>query len=38
MGSQTAQGFELHELRGGSSNIAFDYRIMAERNGFENLR
>jgi len=38
VGSQTAQGFEVHELRGGSSNIAFDYRIMAKRNGFENVR
>jgi predicted transcriptional regulator with HTH domain len=28
----------VHELRGGSSNIAFDYRIMAKRNGFENVR
>ena len=38
VGSQTAQGFEVHELRGGSSNIAFDYRIMAKRNGFETVR
>ncbi|MGA2738384.1 MAG: hypothetical protein ABSG65_13165 [Bryobacteraceae bacterium] len=38
VGNQTAQGFEVHELRGGSSNIAFDYRIMAKRNGFENVR
>jgi hypothetical protein len=36
--SQTAQGFEVHELRGGSSNIAFDYRIMAKRSGFETVR
>jgi hypothetical protein len=31
-------GFEVHELRGGKSNIAFDYRIMARRKGFENVR
>ena len=30
--------FDVHELRGGSSNIAFDYRIMAKRNGFANVR
>jgi len=31
-------GFEVHELRGGHSSIAFDYRIMARRKGFENVR
>ena len=35
---KSAQGFEVHELRGGHSNIAFDYRIMARRRGFENTR
>jgi hypothetical protein len=35
---ETAQGFEVHEMGGGLSNIAFDYRIMAKRNGFENVR
>ena len=30
--------FEVHELGGGSSSIAFDYRIMARRKGFENIR
>ena len=30
--------FEVHELAGGNSNIAFDYRIMAKRKGFENIR
>jgi hypothetical protein len=30
--------FEVHELGGGTSNIAFDYRIMAKRSGFENVR
>jgi len=36
--NETPQGFEVHELRGGHSNIAFDYRIMAKRSGYENLR
>jgi hypothetical protein len=35
---KSAQGFEVHELHGGHSNIAFDYRIMARRKGFENVR
>jgi hypothetical protein len=30
--------FEVHELGGGVSNIAFDYRIMARRKGFESTR
>jgi len=30
--------FEVHELGGGTSNIAFDYRIMAKRRGFEAVR
>ena len=30
--------FEVHELGGGTSSIAFDYRIMAKRKGFENIR
>jgi hypothetical protein len=33
-----ADGFEVHELHRGHSNIAFDYRIMARRKGFENVR
>jgi hypothetical protein len=33
-----AQGFEVHELHRGHSNIAFDYRIMARRKGFERVR
>jgi len=36
--NETLQGFEVHEQRGGHSNIAFDYRIMAKRLGYENLR
>jgi hypothetical protein len=35
---ETPQGFEVHELRGGHSNIAFDYRIMAKRVGYEKVR
>ena len=30
--------FEVHELGGGNSTVAFDYRIMARRKGFENVR
>jgi hypothetical protein len=36
--NETSKGFEVHELRGGTSNIGFDYRIMAKRSGFENVR
>ena len=36
--NKTTHGFEVHELHGGHSNIAFDYRIMARRKGFENVR
>ncbi len=35
---KTANSFEVHELGGGSSSIAFDYRIMAKRSGYENVR
>jgi hypothetical protein len=35
---KSASSFEVHELGGGSSSIAFDYRIMARRKGFENIR
>jgi hypothetical protein len=35
---ETPQGFEVHEQRGGYSNIAFDYRIMAKRVGYEKVR
>ena len=30
--------FEVRELRGGKSNVTFDYRIVARRKGYENLR
>lgn len=35
---KSATSFEVHELGGGTSSIAFDYRIMAKRKGFENIR
>jgi hypothetical protein len=35
---KTETGFEVRELGGGASNVAFDYRIMAKRKGFEKLR
>jgi hypothetical protein len=28
----------VHELGGGTSSVAFDYRIMAKRKGYENVR
>jgi hypothetical protein len=34
----TANGFEVHELHHGSSNVAFDYRIVALRRGLETVR
>ena len=30
--------FEVRELNGGQSNVTFDYRISALRNGYENVR
>lgn len=36
--SKTATSFEVRELGGGRSNVAFDYRIMALRKDFENVR
>ena len=36
--NKSAQGFEVHELHSGKSNIAFDYRLMARRKGFEKVR
>jgi len=36
--NETAGSFEVHELGGGSSSIAFDYRIMVKRKGYENIR
>jgi hypothetical protein len=36
--SKTATSFEVREQGGGRSNIAFDYRIVAKRKGYENVR
>jgi hypothetical protein len=36
--SQSATGFEVRELRGGKSDAAFDYRIVAHRKGYEDIR
>lgn len=35
---KSATSFEVHELGGGNSSVAFDYRIMAKRSGYENTR
>jgi hypothetical protein len=35
---KSSTSFEVHELGGGTSGVAFDYRIMAKRKGFENIR
>ena len=35
---KSASSFVVKELGGGTSNIAFDYRIMAKRKGFEQVR
>jgi hypothetical protein len=36
--SKTPTGFEVREIGGGVSNISFDYRIVAKRRGYENVR
>jgi hypothetical protein len=33
-----SSGFDVVELQGGSSSVAFDYRVMAKRKGFESKR
>ncbi|HEV2425307.1 MAG TPA: hypothetical protein VGZ29_10815 [Terriglobia bacterium] len=35
---KTASGFAVRELGGGTATVAFDYRIVARRRGFENVR
>jgi hypothetical protein len=35
---KTPTSFEVRELGGGTSNIAFDYRVMARRQAYENIR
>ena len=36
--AKSASSFEVRELGGGASSIAFEYRIMAKRAGYENVR
>jgi hypothetical protein len=36
--ARSASGFEVRELGGGTSSVAFEYRIMAKRVGYENVR
>jgi hypothetical protein len=36
--SQTADSFEVRELRHGEDTIAFDYRVVAKRKGYERPR
>jgi hypothetical protein len=36
--NETATGFEVRELRHGRSSVAFDYRIVAKRKGYETIR
>ncbi|HKN77038.1 MAG TPA: hypothetical protein VJW94_17805 [Candidatus Acidoferrum sp.] len=36
--STTSGGFEVREMGGGTASVAFDYRIVAHRRGFESVR
>ncbi|MEA3397059.1 MAG: hypothetical protein U9R05_06320 [Chloroflexota bacterium] len=36
--AKTPTSFEVHELGGGTSSISFDYRIVAHRLGYEDVR
>jgi hypothetical protein len=36
--AKSTSSFEVREQGGGTSNIAFDYRIVARRKGYENVR
>jgi len=36
--NETPSGFEVHELGAGTSNVGFDYRIVALRKDYENIR
>jgi hypothetical protein len=38
IGATTARGFEVRELHRGTSNVSFDYRIVAKRVGYESVR
>ncbi len=35
---ENANSFEVRELNGGNSSVAFDYRIVARRKGYEKIR
>jgi len=34
----SSEAFEVHEADGGQSNVGFDYRIVARRKGYEDVR
>ncbi len=36
--NKTATSFEVHELGGGKASVEFDYRIVANRSGYEGVR
>ena len=36
--NESSASFEVRELHGGHSSIAFDYRIVAKRTGYEQIR
>jgi hypothetical protein len=36
--AKRSDGFEVRELSGGRSSASFDYRVMARRKGYENVR
>ena len=36
--AKTGTSFEVHEQGGGTSHVRFDYRIVARRKGYENIR
>ena len=36
--AKAADGFEVRELGGGTSSVAFDYRVVAKRSGYEEVR
>jgi hypothetical protein len=36
--AKSSGGFDVRELGGGASSISFEYRIMAKRKGYENVR
>lgn len=38
MSQKSPTSFEVHELGAGTSSVAFDYRIIAKRKNYENVR